>query len=167
MLNFEIYFGIIPCEIQTLISERQRRIDTSRRSLPPKRANKFARAFRASVHPSCSLRPISRRFRAAHLVLSSPMRFAGAAAYPLLLRSPTEHVLSRVQNVLAICFPRSFGPLPSLSSSLSLPLRSLRSSAPGFFPFTSRHLPPLIPLSSREDARVNTCARAMGEKEHG
>lgn len=86
---------------------------------------------------------------------------------PLLLRSPTEHVLSRVQNVLAICFPRSFGPLPSPSSSLSLPLRSLRGSAPGFFPFTSRHLPPLIPLSSREDARVNTCARAMGEKEHG
>lgn len=129
---------------------------------PPKGANKFTRVFRASIHPAPSS-PIPRsRSLTAHLVLSSPMHFVGAAAYilppspVLLLLLPLlpayEHVLFRVRNVPMICSRRSFAPLPSLLS------RSRRFVALNFFLFPLLSYLSLlslflIPLSSREDAR--------------
>lgn len=115
---------------------------------------------------------------AAHLVLSSPMRFAGGTgaylppAFPL--RSPTtEHVLSRVRNVvLAICFPRSFAPLPHPSLTLLVhvpPLRSRFQVPHPRLPSPSRprHLSrSLIPLSSHGvRTRALTRARASNGRE--
>lgn len=177
MLNFGIYLGIIPCEIRALISERRHRIDTGSLSRRKEQTNSHALSARSSIHPAPIVRYLRPRSRAAHLVLSSPMRFAGAAAhaspFPHPPLPPTESMCSPA------CKTSSYDLLssPFRASSFSIPpppshrCASLVSKfrTPGFFPFvpSPRHLPPLIPLSSREDARVNTCARAMGEKEHG
>lgn len=107
------------------------------------------------------------------------MRFAGGTgaylppAFPL--RSPTtEHVLSRVRNVvLAICFPRSFAPLPLIP--LSHPPRICTAASlalPSSAPAASFSLTPppsftsLIPLSSRGvRTRALTRARASNGRE--
>lgn len=103
------------------------------------------------------------------------MLFAGAYLPPAFpLRSPTtEHVLSRVRNVvLAICFPRSFAPLPHPSLTLLVyvpPLRSRFQVPHPRLPSPSRprHLSrSLIPLSSHGvRTRALTRARASNGRE--
>ena len=157
--------------MRALISKRQRRrIDTSWRFLPPKRANKFARAFRGFVHPSIhpSIHPApTDRYLVlvlARPILSCPPQCVSSVqphTTPLPLRSSTKHVLSRVQNVLAICFSRSFAPLPSLTllprtHRFSL---SLRSPVLSFFPFTPRAIFLISSLFLRARTRALTRAR--------
>jgi len=136
--------------------------------------NSYALSTHPSIYPAPTFLYLVLVF--ARPILSCPPQCVSPAPMQprctllLPLRSSTEHVLSRVQNVLS----RFAFLAPSRASSFfhlppSLSSASLVSEVPHpryFFPFTP-HLRSLIPLSSYENARVNTCARAMGEKEHG
>lgn len=103
--------------------------------------------------PSCPVLPNA--FRRCSRVPPSASLPHRACALPRAKR-PRDLLSSLLRaSSISILLPLITAPLASKFCAWLLPF------------FTSRHLPPLIPLSSREDARVNTCARAMGEKEHG
>jgi hypothetical protein len=148
------------------------RIDIRAAASPPKRANKFALAFRASYRPSVHPSIHSSRFLSVPSfsfphdpscpVLSNALRRRSTpppSMCSLACETSPRFALSSLSHSLTLSLslsllPRILPPHPSVSP--------FQTSASGFF---SSLRPTIFPHSKLRRTRVNTCARASDGRE--